>query len=349
MAQSSAVFPDQHVHRHALLPALPRRSFPRGQSFARGPLYTVENDGLTGPAQPLAAGRQHRDVGLAQRLQQRLVPADPECPARPAQFHLEGVSAAVPVRGGEPFGAQRPGRPVGASPLHRVQQPGGSAAVHLGAGRGARQPGGQVEEALLVFLDRVPAIGDALLVNGDLFDFWFAYRHVIPRRGFHVAAPLRALRRRGLTIVMVGGNHDRWGEDFWREDLDLVFEPLRARFRAAGREILATHGDGVLEEHWSAALMHRLTRHPATIAAYRAIHPDLGIGLVDRLSRRLGLTRHKDAVKIEQDLMALLPKEAWIDFSHRMIHHGRRVCDARKPLCEACVMKEFCPRVGVKR
>ena len=154
----------------------------------------------------------------------------------------------------------------------------------------------EVEEALLDFLERVPELGDSLLVNGDLFDFWFAYRHVIPRRGFHVAASLRALRRRGVPIVMVGGNHDRWGEDFWREDLGLVFEPLRARFRAAGREVLATHGDGVLEEHWSAGLMHRLTRHPASIAAYRAIHPDLGIRLVDRLSRRLGYTTRDPAL-----------------------------------------------------
>ena len=153
----------------------------------------------------------------------------------------------------------------------------------------------EVEEALLDFLDRVPELGDSLLVNGDLFDFWFAYRHVIPRRGFHVAASLRALRRR-VPIVMVGGNHDRWGEDFWREDLGIVFEPLRARFRGAGREVLATHGDGLMEEHWSAAIMHRLTRHPATIAAYRAIHPDLGIGMVGRLSRRLGYTTRDPAL-----------------------------------------------------
>ena len=68
---------------------------------------------------------------------------------------------------------------------------------------------------------------------------------------------------------------------------------------------------------------------------------------VGRLSRRLGLTTQKDAGKIEQDLMELLPKKQWIDFSHRMIHHGRRVCTARKPKCDECPMKRFCPRVGV--
>ena len=68
---------------------------------------------------------------------------------------------------------------------------------------------------------------------------------------------------------------------------------------------------------------------------------------VTRLSRRLGLTQQKDAVKIEKDLMQLLPRKQWIDFSHRMIHHGRAVCKARKPLCDECSMSKFCPRIGV--
>jgi endonuclease III len=69
---------------------------------------------------------------------------------------------------------------------------------------------------------------------------------------------------------------------------------------------------------------------------------------VTRLSRRLGLTKHTDAVKIEQDLMQLLPKNQWIDFAHRMIHHGRRICNARRPLCDQCSMETFCPQIGVK-
>jgi endonuclease-3 len=68
---------------------------------------------------------------------------------------------------------------------------------------------------------------------------------------------------------------------------------------------------------------------------------------VTRLTQRLGLTREKDAVKIERDLMALLEAKEWIDFSHRLIHHGRQVCSARKPKCDACSMRDFCPRVGV--
>jgi endonuclease-3 len=68
---------------------------------------------------------------------------------------------------------------------------------------------------------------------------------------------------------------------------------------------------------------------------------------VARLSLRLGLTTQKNPEKIEQDLMAIIPEGQWIDFSHRMIHHGRQICAARKPKCDHCPMNSFCPRIGV--
>jgi endonuclease-3 len=68
---------------------------------------------------------------------------------------------------------------------------------------------------------------------------------------------------------------------------------------------------------------------------------------VTRLSHRLGLSGEKDPEKIEKDLMAVLPRKEWIAFSHRMIRHGRRVCAARKPLCDTCPLCEICPRIGV--
>jgi endonuclease III len=63
---------------------------------------------------------------------------------------------------------------------------------------------------------------------------------------------------------------------------------------------------------------------------------------VQRLSNRLDLTRNEDPKKIEQDLMAVIPKEKWIHFSHQLIWHGRRVCFARKPNCAACNLESLC-------
>jgi len=64
---------------------------------------------------------------------------------------------------------------------------------------------------------------------------------------------------------------------------------------------------------------------------------------VKRLAQRLGLTTQNDPEKIERDLQVLVPRDAWIDVSHLLIFHGRRVCDARKPNCAACVIRQLCP------
>jgi len=70
---------------------------------------------------------------------------------------------------------------------------------------------------------------------------------------------------------------------------------------------------------------------------------------VGRLSRRLGLTVHEDPEKVERDLMQLIPEADWTAFSHRLIFHGRQVCDARKPDCDGCTLRSFCPQIGVKK
>ncbi len=66
-----------------------------------------------------------------------------------------------------------------------------------------------------------------------------------------------------------------------------------------------------------------------------------------RLSRRLGWTKHDDAVKVEQDLMRIIPREDWFDLSHLLIFHGRTICNARRPLCEQCSLAPLCPSAFV--
>jgi endonuclease-3 len=70
---------------------------------------------------------------------------------------------------------------------------------------------------------------------------------------------------------------------------------------------------------------------------------------VFRISRRLGLTQARTPEKVEQDLMALIPAREWINFSHRLIHHGRRVCSARSPQCSLCALEPHCRKVGVEQ
>jgi endonuclease-3 len=89
-----------------------------------------------------------------------------------------------------------------------------------------------------------------------------------------------------------------------------------------------------------------VARKTANIVLYFAFNITAGVAVdthVMRLSQRLGLTEEKDQNKIERDLMALTSKEQWMPLTDLLIYHGRQVCTAKKPLCDACVLNKFCP------
>ena len=91
-------------------------------------------------------------------------------------------------------------------------------------------------------------------------------------------------------------------------------------------------------------------RKTANVVLGNAFGIDEGVVVdthVRRVSQRLGFTKHEDPEKIEQDLMALIPREEWTVFSHLLIFHGRRICVARKPKCEICPLCEVCPSCRV--
>jgi endonuclease-3 len=89
-----------------------------------------------------------------------------------------------------------------------------------------------------------------------------------------------------------------------------------------------------------------VARKTANIVLYNAYATIAGIAVdthVRRLSERLGLTQQKDQNKIEQDLMQITPKERWMPLTDLLIFHGRKVCMAKKPQCEVCVLNKICP------
>lgn len=92
-------------------------------------------------------------------------------------------------------------------------------------------------------------------------------------------------------------------------------------------------------------------RKTANVVLGNAFNINVGVVVdthVTRLVNRLGLAKGTDAVKLEQDLMKLVPQDDWCLFSHWLIWHGRRRCDARKPDCAECEIKSLCPKIGVK-
>ncbi len=121
--------------------------------------------------------------------------------------------------------------------------------------------------------------------------------------------------------------------------------------KACSQGLLERHGGKVPKDIDALVNLAGVGRKTANVVLGTAFGLATGVVVdthVGRLSRRLGLTRQKDAVKVEQDLTRVLPKKEWIEFSHRMIYHGRSICSARRPVCDECSMKKFCPRVGIE-
>jgi UDP-2,3-diacylglucosamine hydrolase len=135
------------------------------------------------------------------------------------------------------------------------------------------------EARVLRFFDSLDPRTDELTIVGDLFDFWFAYRRAIPRAGFSVLAGLAGLRRAGMPISFVGGNHDFWALPFLRDELGLeVMDGVLTR-PLQGLSFFIAHGDGMGSGDHRYKVLKRILRHPLAIALYRLIHPDLGIRL----------------------------------------------------------------------
>ena len=116
--------------------------------------------------------------------------------------------------------------------------------------------------------------------------------------------------------------------------------------RGMASALVEEHGGEVPRTMRELVALPGVGRKTANVVLGNAFGVDEGIVVdthVRRVSGRLGLTRNQDPVKIEQDLMQILPEEAWTVFSHLLILHGRKTCKARKPDCPNCTLNDICP------
>jgi endonuclease III len=116
--------------------------------------------------------------------------------------------------------------------------------------------------------------------------------------------------------------------------------------QGACRKMIDEHGGQVPNDVVKLLALPGVARKTANVVLGNAFGIASGVVVdthVGRLSNLLGLSREKQPEKIERDLMELVPKKDWIDFSHLLIYHGRRVCKARKPECGNCVVESSCP------
>ncbi len=135
-------------------------------------------------------------------------------------------------------------------------------------------------------------------------------------------------------------------EELERDIFQTGFYRQKAKSLRGTMTILLADHDGEVPEEFDALLrLPGVARKTANVvSAERGLAQGIVVDThVRRLSQRLAFTRQEDPVKIERDLIRLVPRRDWARFPHLLIWHGRRVCDARRPACERCVLADLCP------
>jgi len=149
--------------------------------------------------------------------------------------------------------------------------------IHLGLGAPEKEKA--KEERLLSFLRSILPSTDTLFIVGDLFDFWFEYKTVIPK-GFHrTLAALQEFTDRGITVHYLAGNHDFWMGDFFQTELGIILHREPFEMSVGGKRIYFHHGDGLAHNDLGYRIIKPILRNRLNIWLYRWLHPDIGVRL----------------------------------------------------------------------
>lgn len=155
--------------------------------------------------------------------------------------------------------------------------------LHLGA-----YPEGEKSSIpmLMDFLGHVESRRASLYIVGDLLDFWFEYRSVVPREPFRLLARLRAMVENGCEVTYIAGNHDHWLGDFLKNDVGLSTFRDMVDTTMDGKRFFISHGDGIAATRdLGYRVLKGVLHSPISTAAFRLIHPDVGIGMAQLFSR----------------------------------------------------------------
>jgi UDP-2,3-diacylglucosamine hydrolase len=153
--------------------------------------------------------------------------------------------------------------------------------VHLNVAADGKQTRDDFE-AFLNAIDPVETRRVVLL--GDLFDFWFEYRHVIFSGYFEILAAIHRLARAGVEFHFLCGNHDFWAGRFLRDHLGFhVHDQVTLDFD--GKQVLFIHGDGIRHDDYSYRIYKRIARFAPVVGLFWLIHPDLAMGIAQLVSR----------------------------------------------------------------
>lgn len=155
--------------------------------------------------------------------------------------------------------------------------------IHLGLHDKIREK--EKERHFLSFLDHVERSGEQLFIVGDLFDYWFEYKHVIPRGYHHVLSKLGMLVEHGVKVSYIAGNHDFWLGDFFPDDLGIPVykDPISVDLR--GKKFYLHHGDGLALRDTGYRILKKILRSRLNIFLFSLIHPSITAPIAKSSSR----------------------------------------------------------------
>ncbi len=214
--------------------------------------------------------------------------------------------------------------------------------AHLGVH--SREREAAREERLHGFLRSLAGRAARLVVAGDLFDFWFEYRSAVPRRHFATLAILRSLRESGTALTYLNGNHDFWLGRFLAAEVgfETVAGPLA--LEAQRRRLWVHHGDGLVGGDLGYRALRAVIRHPASIALYGLLHPDVGIPLAHQVSRWSRQSRGESRLEPERLWREIaLPRFAE-GFDAVLVGHFHHVYERREPGREFFLLGDWITR-----
>lgn len=142
----------------------------------------------------------------------------------------------------------------------------------------------ETEREFVRFLESAGAQAATLLINGDLFDFWFEWGQVIPAKHYRVLAAIASVVDAGVPVTMIGGNHDAWGGKFLSEEVGMRVCQGQLRTTLGGRSALVAHGDGLGKGDLKYRVLKSVLRSRAAVWGFRVLHPEIGVMIAERVS-----------------------------------------------------------------
>lgn len=149
---------------------------------------------------------------------------------------------------------------------------------------------------LLQWMDSISKDAARIFIVGDLFDFWFEYKNVIPRGYTHVLSKLIELRNKNIEITIFTGNHDLWMFDFFQTELNINVYHAPQVFHIENKKFFIAHGDGLGNGDYSYKFLKKIFTNPIFQFLFRWLHPDIGMRIAHFWSRK---SRYAKGIKEE--------------------------------------------------